>query len=842
MAPQQITTTSATEVFFDDRALTYDTNDFHPALAQILLSTASPTPGQSILDLATGTGLVAIAAAKTIGPTGHVTAIDISSNMLAVAKEKAAGLGLTNIVFLKVDAKDMATAFPQYSFDHVLCSAGMVFTDDLPTVFSDCYNFLKIGGKITFDAPADESSLIGSTTATVARHYGIELPYTRLGTPQKCTDATSGAGFEDVDVKTVRFEGSLVKREMLDQAWDRQLMHPLSKKLTNLEPMELKTLKGKFLERLEASEEQAVYVHPTYFLLDWRMSLYRAAALGGGLDVDLQKPGSHLITDVPDVQILSGPLPEIRSCAASKDGAGAPYSPPSNSHRLAGDTFRSTKTSTSAFFTTAPIAPPRQALNAGAWNLWTSACAYASAWTGTKPNKTPDAPLSPRLQSARLAIARVEESSARAGRESDVSGTSARTVKFEFRRIWHSAEIRNGLAPARLLQATHGLLKPTMQEPTEPPSLQSLPLSSALFRKADTSASIDQVIRTQLAPPEQREAVGHPIERAVSVHQRGPFKYELGDFALQKALGQGAFAKVYLVKRNIDGRLFALKSMRKDNVVKMQQVQHGKLNHISCEDACRCWSASARTVLTLHPVSFQQPLNTNTVQNERHLMENTRNAFLVGLEATFQDSQHIFMIIDYMSGGDLFGQIQRFGHLSEELGRFYATEVAMALSYLHSQNIVYRDLKPENVLLDDCGHVKLEDFGFAKVIDGTTRTFCGTPSYIPPEVLLQKEYSSAVDWWSFGVLLFEMLSGCSPFQADTAPHTYERILAGQIQWMPSRRDYFSEAAEDLILGLLVSSPVSRLGCQSESEIRDHAFFASVNWRLVKMRKQQRLEK
>ncbi|KAI8589197.1 kinase-like domain-containing protein [Geranomyces variabilis] len=435
------------------------------------------------------------------------------------------------------------------------------------------------------------------------------------------------------------------------------------------------------------SEEQAIYVHPTYFLLDWRMSLYRAAALGGGLDVDLQKPGSHLITDVPDVQILSGPLPEIRSCAASKDGAGAPYSPPSNSHRLAGDTFRSTRTSTSAFFTTAPIAPPRQALNAGPWNLWTSACAYASAWSGTMPSKTPDAP-----------------------------------------------------------------------EPTEPPSLQSLPLSSALFRKADTSASIDQVIRTQLAPPEQRKSVGHPIERAVSVHQRGPFKYELGDFALQKALGQGAFAKVYLVKRNIDGRLFALKSMRKDNVVKMQQVQH--------------------------------------VQNERHLMENTRNAFL----------------------------IQRFGHLSEELGRFYATEVAMALSYLHSQNIVYRDLKPENVLLDDCGHVKLGDFGFAK--------------YIPPEVLPQKEYSSAVDWWSFGVLLFEMLSGCSPFQADTAPHTYERILAGQIQWMPSRRDYFSEAPEDLIFGLLVSAPVSRLGCQSESEIRDHAFFASVNWRLVKMCKQQ----
>ncbi|KAJ3013974.1 camp-dependent protein kinase catalytic subunit [Thoreauomyces humboldtii] len=318
--------------------------------------------------------------------------------------------------------------------------------------------------------------------------------------------------------------------------------------------------------------------------------------------------------------------------------------------------------------------------------------------------------------------------------------------------------------------------------------------------RGEERESLDDVIKASLAPPVERTlSVGRPIERAVSVHQRGPFKYELGDFVLQKSLGQGAFAKVYLVKRNIDGKLFALKSMRKDNVVKMQQVQH--------------------------------------VQNERHLMENIRNPFLVGLEATFQDSQHIFMIIDYMPGGDLFGQIQKLGHFDESLARFYATEVAMALSYLHSENIVYRDLKPENVLLDGTGHAKLGDFGFAKVIDGTTRTFCGTPSYIPPEILLHKEYSSAVDWWSFGVLLFEMLSGCSPFQEDTAARTYERILQGTIQWPSYRSKYFSRSAEDLIVALLVFSPFKRLGCQDESEIRDHPFFASVDWRMVKTRKQ-----
>ncbi|TPX61983.1 hypothetical protein SpCBS45565_g07122 [Spizellomyces sp. 'palustris'] len=318
--------------------------------------------------------------------------------------------------------------------------------------------------------------------------------------------------------------------------------------------------------------------------------------------------------------------------------------------------------------------------------------------------------------------------------------------------------------------------------------------------KTEEGITIDEAVRLQTARPST--GISRPIERAVSVHQRGPFKHELKDFVLQKGLGQGAFAKVYLVKRHMDGRLFALKSMRKDRVIQMRQVQH--------------------------------------VQNERHLMEKIHNPFLVGLEATFQDSAHIYMIIEYMPGGDLFSQIRRYAYFEEPVARFYASEVAMALSYLHSENIVYRDLKPENVLLDADGHIKLGDFGFAKVVDGTTRTFCGTPSYICPEILMHKEYTSAVDWWSFGVLLFEMLSGCSPFQESTAPKTYERILQGRIQWPSHRSKYFSRSAEQLITSLLVFSPQKRLGCVDESEIRDHPFFATVDWRKVKSRKQRAL--
>jgi serine/threonine protein kinase len=148
---------------------------------------------------------------------------------------------------------------------------------------------------------------------------------------------------------------------------------------------------------------------------------------------------------------------------------------------------------------------------------------------------------------------------------------------------------------------------------------------------------------------------------------------------------------------------------------------------------------------------------------------------------------------------------------------------------LHAQDIVYRDLKPENVLVDFEGHVKLADFGFAKQIPGTTKTFCGTPSYIAPEVILRQEYSTIVDWWTFGILVFEMLSGCSPFQDENSKKTYERIVQGRIRWPSNPLKYFSEEANDLISALLVFNPSKRLGSRADKDIQYHPWFSTLDW-------------
>uniref|UniRef100_A0A665WBE5 Serum/glucocorticoid regulated kinase 2b n=1 Tax=Echeneis naucrates TaxID=173247 RepID=A0A665WBE5_ECHNA len=211
------------------------------------------------------------------------------------------------------------------------------------------------------------------------------------------------------------------------------------------------------------------------------------------------------------------------------------------------------------------------------------------------------------------------------------------------------------------------------------------------------------------------------------------------------------------------------------------------------------------------------------------LMKGLQHPFLVGLHFSFQTSNMLYFVLDYVNGGELFYHLQREGSFPEPRSAFYAAEMAMALGYLHSLDIVYRDLKPENILLDSGGHVMLTDFGLCKegvAIGGIMHTFCGTPEYLAPEVLQGHPYSPTVDWWGLGAVLFEMLFGLPPFYNRIKAKMFENILHAPLQL----HEGVSQAACSLLEGLLERDVSKRLGGSFDLvELQEHPFFASINW-------------
>ncbi|KAI9193560.1 protein KIN-1, isoform b [Polychytrium aggregatum] len=315
---------------------------------------------------------------------------------------------------------------------------------------------------------------------------------------------------------------------------------------------------------------------------------------------------------------------------------------------------------------------------------------------------------------------------------------------------------------------------------------------------------MDVLASQDLNPGSSRQHGSKQNEASDPVEEEPPppphSKRTLKDFTVERTLGKGAFARVHLVRSKETATLYAMKCMRKDRVLKTHQVEN--------------------------------------VINERNLMARLRCPFLVPFIESFQDNEHLYILVEFLAGGDLFHLLRHRQMFDEETTQFYGCQVLLALHYLHRHKIVFRDLKPENILLTAEGNAKLGDFGFAKIIEGTTTTFCGTPSYIPPEMLQRKPYGFMVDWWGYGVLLFEMASGCSPFQSWTCQKTYERILSGKIQWPPpDRGQCFSDNLLDLIIKLLVLDPRRRVGYKGDGdEVRRHRWFAGVDWRSVNERK------
>jgi serine/threonine protein kinase len=219
---------------------------------------------------------------------------------------------------------------------------------------------------------------------------------------------------------------------------------------------------------------------------------------------------------------------------------------------------------------------------------------------------------------------------------------------------------------------------------------------------------------------------------------------------------------------------------------------------------------------------------------ERQILARIRHPFIVDLYATFQDYLNVYMLLSYIPGGELFSHLRRAGRFTPDVTRFYLGGIVLALRYLHSFNVIYRDLKPENLLLDHRGYLRVADFGFAKLVDDRTWTLCGTPEYLAPEIINQIGHSKAVDWWACGILAYEMMVGYPPFFDENPFGIYDKILKGKIYW-PKELDLGSK---EFVKGFLTQDRTKRLGNLKggAEDILNHPWFNGVDW--VALERQQ----
>ncbi|VDM94083.1 unnamed protein product, partial [Onchocerca ochengi] len=277
-------------------------------------------------------------------------------------------------------------------------------------------------------------------------------------------------------------------------------------------------------------------------------------------------------------------------------------------------------------------------------------------------------------------------------------------------------------------------------------------------------------------------------------------KYGLQHFSICKVLGKGSFGKVLLVELKNKQEYYAMKCLKKDVILE--------------DDDTECTFIERRVLI----LSSQCP-------------------FLCQLFCSFQTNEYLFFVMEYLKGGDLMHHIQAVKKFDENRSRFYACEIIIALQFLHSKGIIYRDLKLDNILLDSDGHIHLADFGMCKTEmnreNGMASTFCGTPDYIAPEIIKGQLYNEAVDFWSFGVLLYEMLIGQSPFHGEGEDELFDSIL--------NERPYFPKSigkeAAKCLSALFDRNPNTRLGMPEcpDGPIRTHSFFRGVDWKRYEAR-------
>ncbi|XP_038995268.1 serine/threonine-protein kinase AtPK2/AtPK19-like isoform X2 [Hibiscus syriacus] len=346
--------------------------------------------------------------------------------------------------------------------------------------------------------------------------------------------------------------------------------------------------------------------------------------------------------------------------------------------------------------------------------------------------------------------------------------------------------------PAVICSRSHSLVGPSSYVS------QSLKLSKLTLREIGESLELIEGDRD-----EAQNELGKPsIDDVIPENSHGyiesyPLEHQpigLKDFEVLKVVGQGAFGRVYQVRRSGTSDIYAMKVMRKDKIMEKNHAEYMK--------------------------------------SERDILTKVDHPFIVQLRYSFQTKYRLHLVLDFVNGGHLFFQLYRQGLFREDLARIYTAEIVSAVSHLHANGIMHRDLKPENILLDADGHVMLTDFGLAKEFDENTRSnsMCGTLEYMSPEIVLGKGHDKAADWWSVGILLYEMLTGKPPFCGGNRQKIQEKIIKEKIK-LPA---FLSSEAHAILKGKEASKRLGS-GQGGSEEIKRHKWFKSINWKKLEAR-------
>ncbi|KAF0718431.1 Aste57867_1695 [Aphanomyces stellatus] len=316
--------------------------------------------------------------------------------------------------------------------------------------------------------------------------------------------------------------------------------------------------------------------------------------------------------------------------------------------------------------------------------------------------------------------------------------------------------------------------------------------------QASTLAEITQKpVRRGSKEPVVRVSVGEEKSNE-------PSKANPSDFELLVVVGQGAFGKVIQVRHKPTGDIYAMKIMSKGYLVKKNYIVN--------------------------------------MQTERDIMTKVDHPFLIKLKYAFQSPANVYLVMPYVPGGELFHTLHKEGLLLEHTACFYAAEIVLALEYLHGQGIIHRDLKPENILLDAEGHVCLTDFGLSKELpqEDEAKTVCGTNEYMAPEMIRNKPYTHAVDWWALGALIYEMVTGYPPFRHKNSKKLLEKICNEKL----SLPKFLGADTHSILKQLLERNVDKRLGSgkstmfkvKGVAAIKQHPFFKNIDWGLLAQRK------